>query len=406
MTIYIGIDWSSTKHDVTMLNEQGGVIQRLVIEHSVTGFQAFAAACQQVGATPDTCVIGIETAHSTLLDYLWTAGYEQIYVLAPGAVVANRGRNRLTGARDDRFDAFVIADTLRTDLHRHTPWTPGGATLQQLRVLVNRSQFLTGEITRLANRLHAVLTRYYPAALAVFKSWPTPLNCHFVLAYPTPAAAAALTWPEFQAFAKQHHYPKPTALRACFARLQADYPVARPPLVLAYQTEAQQLANLLLATFACAHNNAQQLQNLFATHPDAHIFASLPGAGAWLAPALLVKVGEDRRRFPTAAAVQAMAGTCPVTEQSGKQHHVRFRRGCDHSFRNIVQQWARCAAAQSPWAATYFDDVLARGGSSNHAYRCLANRLLAILWKLWQTETDYDEAYHLRNRAARCRPLH
>ena len=50
------------------------------------------------------------------------------------------------------------------------------------------------------------------------------------------------------------------------------------------------------------------------TAPDAFIFDSLPGAGEILAPDLLVKFGDDRRRFPSAASVQALAGTCPVTE--------------------------------------------------------------------------------------------
>lgn len=405
MTVYIGIDWSSKKHDVTMLNDKGGVIEQFAIEHSVTGFQAFDAAREKVGVEQNECVIGIETAHTTLIDHLWATGYEHIYVIAPGAVRANRGRSRQTGARDDRFDAFVIADTLRTDQHRHYPWDPGSSALQQMRVLVNRSEFLTCESTRLANRLRAVLNRYYPAALAVFKSWPTPINCHFVLAYPTPEAAAALTWPEFQTFAKQHHYTKSKLLLACFDRLQAPYPPARPVLVAAYQSEAKQLATLLLSTLAYANETVHQLQTLFENHSDAHIFASLPGTGEWIAPALLVKLGEDRQRFPTVASLQVIAGTCPVTDQSGQKRTIRFRRSCDHSFRHIVQQWARCTLAQSDWAATYFNEVLTRSGSTNHAYRCLANRLLAILWKLWQMHVDYDESLHLRNRAARRLPL-
>jgi len=34
--------------------------------------------------------------------------------------------------------------------------------------------------------------------------------------------------------------------------------------------------------------------------------------------------------------------------------------------------------------------------SKSHAYRCLANRWLGIIWKLWQTGQVYDEAYHLQ----------
>jgi len=51
---------------------------------------------------------------------------------------------------------------------------------------------------------------------------------------------------------------------------------------------------------------------------------------------------------------------------------------------------------QSAWAAAYYSAALARGLSENHAYRCLANRWLGIIWKLWQSRQLYDEAYHLQ----------
>jgi hypothetical protein len=38
------------------------------------------------------------------------------------------------------------------------------------------------------------------------------------------------------------------------------------------------------------------------------LFKSLPGAGAALAPRLLVAFGERRERFPNAAALQKYAG--------------------------------------------------------------------------------------------------
>jgi hypothetical protein len=43
-------------------------------------------------------------------------------------------------------------------------------------------------------------------------------------------------------------------------------------------------------------------------------------------------------------------------------------------------------------------------GHDNDAYRRLANRWLAIAWKLWQTKQPYDEAYHLQQRLQRSKP--
>jgi transposase len=405
MTIYMGIDWSREKHDVTVMNEAGGTVLTREIAHSARGFEEIDGIREGVGESCETCIIGIESAHTLLIDYLWARGYPELYVLPPGVIAANRSRNRQSGARDDRYDSWVIADTLRTDLVKFQPWKPGSELLQQMRVRAKYAERLTKERTRLANRLEDLLLRYYPAALQVFTSWPNQIICHFLLAYPTPEAAVALELAEFREFCRRHRYSRPKLVPACYARLQAAQPAPLPGLVAGYVEEVCQLAQTFLSTEQHRQDNLKQFNQLFAEHPDHRIFASLPGTGSWLAPALLVKFGEDRLRFPTADALQALAGTCPVTRQSGKSRSVHFRRSCDHSFRQIAQQWARCAAAESDWAASYRHQVFMHHRSHSHADRCLANRLLAIAWKLWQTNSLYDEETHLRNCAKRARPI-
>ena len=405
MTIYLGIDWSKEKHDVMIQNEQGGEVVAKVIQHNAAGFAELDELRSQLGVSAADCVVGIESAHTLLIDFLWSGGYEQIYVVPPGTVSANRGRNRQSGARNDRYDSRVIAETLRTDLAKFHPWHPGSECLQQMRVRFSQGEYWTKECNRIGNRLQEVLFRYYPAALAVFPSWPTQILCHFLIFYPRPSDAAALSLAQFTAFARNHRYPKPRLLPACYERLQAVYPVARPALAEAYADEVRPLAKALLAALRNKDENRHQIYSLFQQHEDAAIFASLPGTGTWLAPALLVKFGEDRSRFPSAGPLQALAGTCPVTYQSGKKRSVRFRRSCDHAFRHIAQQWARCAVLQSDWAASYRHKVLARSRSASHADRSLANRLLAIAWKIWQDRTTYDESAHLQNCVKRRKPL-
>jgi hypothetical protein len=97
-------------------------------------------------------------------------------------------------------------------------------------------------------------------------------------------------------------------------------------------------------------------------------------------------------------------GTCPVTKKSGKQKVVIFRRGCDREFRRIVQQFAKASVRQSGWALAYWRDVRPRCRSDSDAYRRLANRWLAIIWKMWQDGKAYDETYHIQQRAQRRRP--
>lgn len=404
MKVYTGIDWSENKHDVVFLNEAGAQLAYMTIRHQPEGFCELDEMRQKLDVVPDDCLVALETAHNLLVDFLWDRGYDQVYVIPPNVIKSNRGRYRQSGARTDESDAFVLADVLRTDRHRLQPWHPDDPLTRQMRAKVSLLMHLTRNKVRSSNRLRALLLRYYPAALAVFSGLGAQITLEFIRAYPTPQAADDLGWEEFQAFAAEHRYPRPKKLLGCFNRLQEPQPEAAPGTVQAYQDEAELLATLLLKTMRAKNTAQRELQTLFRQHPDHEIFASLPGAGEFLAPALLVKFGDDRKRFPSPASVQALAGTCPVTERSGKRKVVKFRKACDRAFRHIAQQWAIHSVPQSVWATAYLDQALARGHTKQHAYRCLANRWLAILWKLWQSRQPYDEAYHLRQRALRSKP--
>jgi transposase len=322
-------------------------------------------------------------------------------VVPPTTVKSNRKRFSSSAARSDPGDAIVIADSLRTDHGRLQTWHPDSLLTRKIQTKVSLINHLTKSAGRLSNRLRAVLLRYYPAVLNMFSSWPTKIALEFIRAFPTPEDAKNLSPDEFQRFARQHRYPNPKRLPTCFARLRLPQPEATQDTVEIYKEEAVLLATMLLTVMRAKQTALRELKTLFREHPDHAIFDSLPGAGDFLAPALLAKFGDDRKRFPTPASVQALAGTCPVTDQSGKRRIIKFRRACDREFRAITQQWSIASLERSVWASAYWQRTRTRCRYSSLAYRRLANRWLAIAWKLWQTGQIYDEAYHLQQRALR-----
>ena len=328
-----------------------------------------------------------------------------MYVIPPNVIKSSRGRYGQSGARDDRRDSRLIADVLRTDRARLHPWRPDSLLVRQMRAQVSLINHLTHQSVRLSNRLRAVLLRYDPAALTVFSSLTAQITLQFLQQYSTPQAAADLNWSDFEAFALAHGYPNPKKLPKCFARLKHPQPTASLDTICVYQDEMPLLAQMLLSTVQAKTQALAQLQTLFVQHPDQAIFASLPGAGKFLAPALLAKFGDDRDRFPAPANLQALAGTCPVTDSRGKRKVIRFRYSCDREFRQIVQQWARHSLSESVWANAYWQQTRPRCSSDNHAYRCLGNRWLAIAWKLWQTRQEYDQTYHLQQRTLRTKSV-
>ena len=395
MNILIGVDWSQDHHNVRIHNEAGALVVRFQMAHSPDGLAKLEGEIAKLGVPPANCLIALETAHNLLIDFFWSRGY-RVYVIAPSIVSSSRGRYTSSGAHDDDRDAFVLAELLRTDLHRFAPWRPDGPLVTHMRAKISLIDALTQAITRHSNRLHAVLQRYYPNALGMFGDLQTQIGLRFLIAYPIPEAAQALSYTEFAQFCCLQGYTHPALIPDRFAALRRKCLTPDPLVVQAYQDETVFLAELLLKLVQQKNHLITQVQGLFANHPDRALFDSLPGAGELLAPKLLVMFGDHRDRFPTPEAIRSLAGTCPVTDQSGKKRRVYFRKACNRSYRNTIQQFTKESVKQVQWAAAYLAEALARGHSKSHAYRCLANRWLGIIWTLWQTRQLHDEAYHLQ----------
>lgn len=66
--------------------------------------------------------IAIERGDEPIVDALLEAGFV-VFVIAPGQVKNLRQRYGAAGNKDDHFNAYVLADTLRTDRHRLHPLT-------------------------------------------------------------------------------------------------------------------------------------------------------------------------------------------------------------------------------------------------------------------------------------------
>ena len=85
------------------------------IEHSAAGLRELVR-CPGAGCAE----VAIERPDGPVVDALLAAGVT-VVVISPNQVKNLRGRYGSAGNKDDRFDAFVLADTLRTDRARLRP---------------------------------------------------------------------------------------------------------------------------------------------------------------------------------------------------------------------------------------------------------------------------------------------
>src|SRR6266403_5441911 len=127
----------------------------------------------------------------------------------------------------------------------------------------------------------------------------------------------------------------------------------------------------------------QQIEALFARHPDHDLFGSLPGAGPKIAPRLLSEIGDDRERFDgDARNLQCIGGTAPVTKRSGKYRHCHQRWACDKHLRHAIYLFAEKSLSRCAWAERYYQHHRQKDRSHANALRRLGHRWLRrARWK-------------------------
>ena len=105
-----GIDWASEMHAVSVVSCQGVELERFTVEHTAAGLRRLPGRLQRAGVSE----VGIERPDGPVVDALLAAGLT-VLVISPNRVRGLRSRYGSAGNKDDSFDAFVLADTVRTD---------------------------------------------------------------------------------------------------------------------------------------------------------------------------------------------------------------------------------------------------------------------------------------------------
>jgi len=397
--LFAGFDWASDHHDVVAVDSSGRIVLELTIEDTAEGWAKLRKKFTDL-AGPDLGAVGVavETRNGPAVERLLEMGCD-VYPMNPKAAKRYRERKSPMGAKCDRLDAWSFGDALRTDGHGWQLLKSDDPLTQELRILCRDEVHLIQQRTALVQQLRAALHEYYPAALEAFDDWVTPSSWSFVKAFPTPQALVKAGKRRWEKFLHTHRLARPERYKKrmeVFAR--ADRFCGPPAVTKAKSRLAVALVGQLRTLEKQLKEYRKAIEALFASHPDNEIFGSLPGAADKLAPRLLSEFGQVRDRFGDAEAIQCYGGTAPLTKQSGKSRWVHFRIGCNKFLRAAVQLWVDRSRPKCAWAQAYYQTKRQQGKSHNCALRCLGQRWLKILWKMWQTGTTYDEALHTRNQ--------
>ena len=384
---YAGIDWAKDRHAVCVVDGVGRTVVRFEVAHTAAGLRQLVHRLAGVEG------VAIERPDGPVVEALLEAGLP-VVVIASRQVTALRTRHGLVGNKDDRADAYVLADALRTDGHRLRPLRPDAPGTVALRAAVRARKDLVAHRTALAQQLAAHLALAFPGVVDLFDELASPIARAFLQRFPSPEQAAWLGPRRFDRWLAAQGYSGRRSGAELHARLVAAPAGIRGP-------GADALAAVTLALVAAVAEVDAQAKALEAhiveqlgRHPDRVVFTSLPRAGRVRAAALLAEIGDRRERFPTPESLACLAGATPSTRQSGQHRTVSFRWTCDKKLREALIDFAQDSRHANPWAEDLYRRARARGKSHPHAVRILARAWVYVIWRCWQDRVPYDPARH------------
>jgi transposase len=385
-----GIDWASAEHVICIIDGGGRVRARFTAAHSARGFGDLIAGLREAGCGE----IAIERGEGLLVDALMAAGLT-VVVIGPRQIKNLRSRYRSGGGKDDHFDACVLADTLRTGRVRLHPLMPDLPATMTLRAAVRARRDLVRHRVAACNQLRAHLDASFPGPAGLFASLDSPVSLAFLTRFRCQDDAGQLDEQQLAAWlASLPGRGRPAPAAVLLTRLRSAARGAAGAEGAARAVITSSLTAALITLSAQIRALEAVIAAQLDTHPDGHVFTSLPRVRALRAARLVAEIGDCRARFPGPETLAALAGVSPVTRQSGQHISHTFRRAVSHELRDAVCDFADGSRHDSPWAAGIYAAARDRGKDHPHAVRILARAWIYVIWRCWHDGAAYDPARH------------
>jgi transposase len=384
-----GVDWASTDHAVAIVDHDGEQTGRFSIAHDKAGLRTMITKLLAAGVAR----VGIERPDGPVVNALRQAGLI-VYVISPNQVKNLRGRYGSAGNKDDRFDAYVLADVIRTDHRRLRPLLIDTQPTTALRHTVRGRRDLVAHRVAVANQLRAHLQICFPGVVGLFADIDSDISLRFLERFTTQDRADWLSTKRWAAWLSSVGYCGRTLPTTLHTRLREAPAGATGPAGDTAATVTATYVAVLRTITAQIEVLAAAIAEQLLLHPDAPIFTSLPRSGRVRAARLLAEIGDARGRFPTADSLACLAGVAPSTRQSGKVRAVTFRWAADKQLRDALCDFAGDSRHANPWAADLYNRARHRGHDHPHAVRILARAWVDIIWACWSTNTPYNPTKH------------
>jgi transposase len=399
---YVGIDWATQAHQVCVIDGERHLLAERTVDHDGLALTQFVDWLGVLtGNQPQRVAVAIEMPRGAIVEVLVERGFA-VFSVNPKQLDRFRDRHTVAGAKDDSRDAFVLADSLRTDEQCFRCIQLDDPRIIQIRELTRIEEDLKVEFSRLTNRLREQLHRYYPQLLRLSPAADEPWLWDLIEIVPTPEQGARLPQKHLEKLLREHRIRRLTA-EDVERELQALPITTSAGTIEAAKRHCQMLIPrlrlLIMQRKQCAEELDALLDELSRREADegtglptdTAVLRSLPGVGRFVAATVLSEAAQllEARDYES---LRAHSGIAPVTRRSGKRGVVVMRRSCNRRLRYALYHWARSSVKNEARSRASYEALRQRGHSHGRALRSVADQCLRMLMAMLKTATLYDEA--------------
>ena len=395
--LFVGIDWAAESHEVCVLDAERRVIDRKTVEHSGAGVAQLCDLLVKLSNhQPSRVAVAIETPRGAVVETLVERQFA-VFAINPKQMDRFRDRHSTAGAKDDRKDAFVLGDSLRTDRHLFHRVQLDEAQVVRIRELSRTEEDIVQEQVSAGNQLREFLRRYYPQMLNLCPGVDEIWFWDLIECAPKPEAVRKRTRSKIERLLKEHRIRRLSAEEVLAALKAPPLQLAPGAVEAASEHVLLQLPRLRLLQQQKS-DVAARIQSILdemsqpgqsGEHRDVAIILSLPGVGRSVAATMLAEASQALARRDCHA-LRSYSGSAPLTRQSGKKKVVLMRQSCNQRMRNALYHWARVSVQHDEHSREHYAQLRRVGHKHGRALRGVADRLLPVLMAMLKSGTFYD----------------
>ena len=388
--IYAGVDIAKMDHVVDAVDESGNqVAKAMPFKNSEAGFEKCVAWLEGVAEDPTDVAVAMEaTGHYWMacFTYLAARGYS-VVVVNPVHVRAVRKIKNLSGVKNDRIDAWLIAETLR--IGEYDPTRLATDELQSLKTLTRYRQSIRDSIAEAKTKATCLMDSYFPEYAGLFSDMFGAASMAVLARACVPSEVSKARASTLAKLMSDASRGRLGAEKAAELKAAAKSSVGIRLGEDAAAFEIREYVDLIgLLEAKAARADAQIAELLDRIEP---LILTIPGVSVTLGAQIVAEIG-DVRRFRNAASIVKYAGLNSGVSQSGRfeaEGEPITKAGSPY-LRRAMWLAADCARRFDPKLREFYEKTRAEGKCHRVAVTAVASKLCHVVYAVMRDQVPYD----------------